>query len=120
MNIKLEKEIKDEDIVDALITALEGGSNYWYFLPDVDMVKSYPDKSLSEAIILNVLEDETIAVPVIDLDDEEDLLGYISKQNIMEGLELFISNGNQFDPAMDAEEADILFQYVVMKDIIFG
>jgi len=120
MIIKITMNIIDEEIVDTLVTALEGGSNYWYFLPDVDMVKIYPGKSLSEAIILTVLEDESIAVPVMDLEDEEELLGYITKQNIMDGLELFISNGNKFDPAMDAEDADTLFQYIVMKEIVFG
>ena len=40
-------KFSNENIVDALIGALEGGSNYWYFLPDVSMVKKIDNKSLN-------------------------------------------------------------------------
>ena len=120
MKIKLELKIEDENIIDILVAALEGGSNYWYFLPDLSMVKEYHRRAMSEKIIMTVLEDESISIPVTDLEDEEELLGYINKQNIMEGIVLFIQNGNKFDPIMDAGDADALFQYIVMKEIVFG
>ena len=36
--MKIEFEIKDEDIINVLIGALEGGSNYWYKLSDGETV----------------------------------------------------------------------------------
>lgn len=112
-------EFKDEAIVDALVGALEGGSNYWYFLPDLSMVKKYEDKCKSENIILSALAGETI--PVNDAEDETEFLGNISKENIERGLKLFIEDGRDFDPEeMDADDSDVLFQFIVMGEIVFG
>ena len=48
-------------------------------------------------------------------------LGNISKQNISRGIKLYIKSGRSFDVEnMDAIDMDILFQYVVMGDIVFG
>ena len=112
-------KFSNENIVDALIGALEGGSNYWYFLPDVSMVKKIDNKSLSECIVLSALSG--IEIPVYDVEAEDIFLGNISKQNIRRGIKLYIKNGRSFDVEnMDAINMDILFQYVVMGDIVFG
>ena len=50
----------------------------------------------------------------------DEILGYLCKDNIKLGLELFIENGHIFDPAMDANKADILFQYIVMGEVVYG
>lgn len=119
MEINVKMNILEEEIIDVLTTALEGGSNYWYYLPDLDMVKEHPGLVLTERIIRTVLEDKSISIPVLEVEEKE-LLGYLNKQNIMEGIELFIQNNYQFDSGMDADDADILFQYIVMKEIVFG
>ena len=118
--MKIEIEIKDEDIVDVLTTALEGGSNYWYYLPDVSMTEKIGFEKLcvSEKIIVAALKGEQI--PVHDLENEEDLLGYLSKENIERGIKLFLADGYSFDAAMDADEADVLFQFIVMGEIVFS
>ena len=43
-------KFNNENIADALIGALEGGSNYWYFLPDVSMVKKIDNKLLESVM----------------------------------------------------------------------
>ena len=70
-------KFSNENIVHALIGALEGGSNYWYFLPDVSMVKKIDNKSLSECIVLSALSG--IEIPVYDVEAEDIFLGNISK-----------------------------------------
>jgi len=113
-------EFEPQDIIDVLITALEGGSNYWYQFGDSNEgISKFTDKSLSECVGLSVLEKGAI-VPIYDYEDENELLGTISKENIERGLKLFIEDGRCFEPEMDAEDADIFFQFVVMGKIVFG
>ena len=117
--MKIEMEIKDEEIIDVLTTALEGGSNYWYYLPDLSMVEKIGFEKLcvTERIIVAALKGEQI--PIHDAENEEDLLGYLSKDTIENGIKLFLSDGRFFAPDMDADEADALFQYIVMGEIVF-
>lgn len=116
--MKIEIEIKDKDIVDALCTALEGGSNYWYW---VDKLPEHFDNTIStsENIINWVLYNQENQIEITDVETDE-ILGYLCKDNIKLGLELFIENGYIFDPAMDANDADILFQYIVMGEVVYG
>ena len=121
--MKLEIEIPDTQIVNIFITALEGGSNYWYNLPDIQMArKHYKDSGLagSEKVIKAVLEHNEV-IPVYDLEDEDSKLGEISQANIKRGIQLFLNDGDRaWDEGMDAGEADVFFQYVVMGEIVFG
>ncbi len=117
--MKIEIEIKDEDIIDALSTALEGGSNYWYWIENLDYVPENIDRSYVEYLINWILQDAEAKIKITDVETSEDL-GYLSNDNIKRGIDLFINNGYVFDPAMDAGDADILFQYIVMGEIIYG
>lgn len=117
-----------EAIGNVLITALEGGSNSWYNLHDLSMIKRDKSKSRVDDIIYNVLSDDTIKIPVSDIEEydedanEEDVevLGYLSKEAIENGLELFIKDGRAFTDDMDASEADVFFQFAVLGEIIYG
>ena len=111
-------EISNEDIVNVIVTALEGGSNYWYNLPDLSMVDRVKGKSQSENIALSALNGK--AIPVNDLEDEDEHLGDLSAENIERGIKLFIEDGREFDAGIDADEADVLFQFMVMGEIVFG
>jgi len=88
-------------------------------LPDSTMLRSYNDPlALSERIAMSALDGEEI--PVHDNENPEELIGHICKHNIEQGIKLFIENGNKFDPGMDADEADVLFQYIVMGEVVYG
>lgn len=113
--------VSDETVVDVLTTALEGGSNYWYYMPDLTMVREKKSgEYTSEVIIRSVLEDETVKVPVYDLENEKEILGYLSRENIQKGLDLYVSERGVFTDDLDGEESDIFFQYVVIGEITFG
>jgi len=112
--------IPDQVIIDSISTALEGGSNYWYYLPNLKMLK-YPDEdSLAANIFQTAMEG--IEIPVEDIETNE-LLGHIIKESIERGIQLYIDNGNRLptdDDPLDAEEADIFFQYIVLGEIVYG
>jgi len=45
----LNRKLTKEDIINLFVTALEGGSNYWYYMDLPDNIKSY-GQSISEAV----------------------------------------------------------------------
>ena len=53
--MKIEIEINDIDIINLLDGALEGGSNYWYFLPDLSMLKINKKESFGYNVFYNCL-----------------------------------------------------------------
>jgi hypothetical protein len=110
---------------DLLITALEGGSNYWYYLPDLSMTKKYREEgqATSERIFKAAMSGEII--PVHDAENEEEFLGNISKENFIKAETLMKENSpqhyaNAISENSDAETADVWFQYVVLGEITFG
>jgi len=119
----MEIDISNQVIEDILITALEGGSNSWYFLPDITMAtKHYKGTTLagSEKVIRAVLDHNEV-IPVHDAEEEEIKLGDLSQENIKRGIQLFFDREDlSFTADMDAGEADTFFQYVVMGELVFG
>ena len=117
--MKIEIEIPDQDIIDILTTALEGGSNYWYYLPDLSMLAD-SDEYLEDRIFNACVAGGSIPVHGIETDE---YLGEINLENIIRGIKLFIKIGTSehtLDPTMDANDADILFQYTVMGEVVYG
>ena len=116
--MKIEIEIPDQDIIDVLTTALEGGSNYWYWVEKLPEFFE-ENNSTSESVCKYVLASPENKIMISDVETDEEL-GYLCKNNIRTGISLFTSAGYQFDPAMDANDADILFQYIVMGEVVYG
>ena len=119
--------IPDQVIIDSISTALEGGSNYWYNLPDTSMVEKIEGKYFANRLFISAMNGAQIPVEDIDEFDEEtedfEAIGYISKENIERGIQLYIENGNRLptdDDPLDGEEADVFFQYIVLGDVVYG
>lgn len=112
--------VDDSLIKDLLIDALEGGSNYWYFLPEL------PKREKNEGVYDAILRvSSTGEIPVHDLEDEELKLGAITYQNMLDAFILIsqeqpIVFGDMLNENFDANDADVWFQYVVMKELVFG
>jgi hypothetical protein len=120
--MKVEIEFKDEDVKDALVTAIESGTSYWREFKGTKKLvpNKYEDKARSENLIAFVLEDGG-EITVIDAEDDDDeVLGVFNKANVLRGLKLFVESGHKFDAAMDAEDADVLFQLMIMGEVIYG
>jgi hypothetical protein len=125
-------EIPRQVIENVFVTALEGGSNYWYFLNKdaIDAIrKAVPkdvDPYLSTAISKAIL-DHGVEVPVSDVEDEESVLGVISLKTINERLTALANDKSYkwaFDAEMkeegDAESSDVWFQYMAMGQVDFS
>ena len=89
--MKIEIEIKDKDIVDALCTSLEGGSNYWYWIEELP---EHFDSTIStsENISNWVLANPENKIEITDVETNE-ILGYLCKNNILFSLlSVFVFN----------------------------
>lgn len=126
--MKVTFEFKDQDVEDILITAMERGSNYWYYLDIAGKVfERSSEKSLTENIITAVLEKGEefdiydIEESEYDIEEGGQVLGKLSRENIERGIALCLKEGmNPFQEDMDAGMADVFFQYVVMGEVVFA
>jgi len=138
MMITIEKEIPRDIIENVFITALEGGSNYWYWLTE-DTIKrvrkfvSKEDEPALSAAIFKAVVNSFVVVQVHDKesigeDDEvTELLGEINAYTMQERLQK-LANDPSYSYALDQElnetgdalTSDIVFQYLVMGECIFS
>lgn len=125
--MKIEITIPDEAIEDVFVTAIEGGSNYWYWIKSksVDMVREYePKGSFSVALYKSVMN-HGADIQVHDV-ESGDLLGTLSYDSIKDRIANLMESEhahrmfNMMKGDYDAEDADVVFQYMVMNEIVFG
>lgn len=115
--------MKKQMIENLLINALEGGSNYWYFLPDISMVKrNGTEFTLTEDIILSVYRGAKI--PVSDT-ETGNALGFLSTEGIIKAVKLMHDHhprhyADVLKEEDDATTADVFFQLSVMGEIEFA
>jgi hypothetical protein len=131
MKIKIEKEIPREVIENVFITALEGGSNYWYWLSDeaVSMVRKAVPKKEEQCLsvaIFKAVYDHGIEVPINDAENEDEELGVISMKTMGERLQKLSDSGDKWaleaelGEDMDASSSDVVFQYLTMGEVVYG
>lgn len=131
MEIKINQKISREVLEDIFVTALEGGSNYWYYLPDESIkairkaVPKSEDPYLSTAILKAIL-DHDVKVFVNDAEQEDELIGIISKSTMEARLQLLANSEQKWaldahiKDEGDAESADVIFQYLAMGEVVYG
>ena len=127
--ITIKKEMDYDSFENLIVTALEGGSNYWCMLDMHNSVgiKKYIDDPRPMAIrIADALyNDEKSSVPVLDAEDFEETLGTLTHESIRKALGNFPSDhqwalDNVLNGDYDANDADIVFQVLVMGDVVYG
>ena len=114
-----------------IITALEGGSNYWYQLYTDDYINQLPARtekrnSITERISYALYTDPQFKLPVYDVENPDDLLGTITQVSMFKAFE--IAKNKYPDPYnhiteqqdYDTSDADILFQLATMEKLVFG
>ena len=132
MEIKITQTISRETLENIFVTALEGGSNYWYFLSDEatklirDAVPKEKNPYLSTAMLEAIL-DHDVAVPINDAEDEDEIIGLISKTTLQNRLQLLANSKeckwaleNELNENGDADSSDVVFQYMAMGEAIYG
>lgn len=131
MEITIKTKISREILEDVFVTAIEGGSNYWYFLGDHAIAKirraipKSEDEFISTAILKAIL-DHDVKVEINDADNEDEIVGVITRGTMQPRLQLLADSELKWalDAHIkgegDAESADIVFQYLAMGEVIYG
>lgn len=136
MKITIEKEIPRDILDNVFVTALEGGSNYWYWITDETVAKvrkyvSRNDEAALSVAIFKAVMDHGVIVQIHDIeskdDEEPQLLGSLNHNNIQDRLQK-LTNDKIYSYALDQELnetgdatiSDIVFQYLVMGECIFS
>ena len=130
MTIEVKQKISQEVLEDIFVTAIEGGSNYWYFLSEeaVKMIREAVPKSedphLSTSILKAILKG--VNVPINDAENEDDVIGTISLDTMQERLQKLADSKNKtalirhIEEEGDADSADTIFQYLAFGEIVYG
>lgn len=108
--------LNQNEIDDIIITALEGGSNYWYLLHEEGSV---------DEVLRKIKAGEGVKVYDIEGDEDDEPLGILTKKSIRKGIKQCIEDGQNevWDvkkDEWDSDTADVLFQYFVMNEIVYG
>jgi len=129
--MKLEIELDREVLEDIFVTALEGGSNYWYFLSEdavkrIRQVVRKSDEPYLAVAILKAVLDHGVAIPINDAENEEDIVGWISIETMQQRLQDLYNSENRWaierhiNEEGDADSADVVFQYLAMGEAVYG
>ena len=128
--ITIKREMDYDSFENLIVTALEGGSNYWYMI-DLDnstgFIKKYADDLRPKSIrIADALyNNEESSVTILDTEDEEETLGVLTRQSVRKTLGDFPKDhqwalDNVLNGDYDANDADVVFQVLVMDDVVYG
>tara|TARA_R110000868_G_scaffold248752_3_gene505280 strand:- start:542 stop:940 length:399 start_codon:yes stop_codon:yes gene_type:complete len=127
LGIVARQEISYDLFEGILVTALEGGSNYWYMIdlndtgvPDT----KYPNEPNSVRVAKMIWYDK-INLRVLDIEDQEVLLGEVNLTTIKTAFERICSQYpetylNLIKEEYDADDADVFFQIATMGEVTFG
>lgn len=121
-------KITDQRREDMIVGALEGGSNYWYWIGEEAcriMDKACIDHKEPFAIRFWKTIQAGKTLPVHDIEDIDNKLGDISLQSIEEGERLMIVKYPKhyldiINEEDDAITADVWFQFCTLKNLIYG
>ena len=129
-------------LIDLFITALEGGSNHWYYIKhiprDVSYAMNHLGSSGSDAIANYLMDGGKIYfydIEEVDIhddsdalsveDDDKGYLGYVDIDNILEGITILKRDYDDIyerilDEQYDANDADVFLQLCVMGEVVYG
>jgi len=121
------QNIYDSILEDTFVTALEGGSNYWAYIKESTLRKIRKEGvPVSIYVLQAVLSGIDVDVYDVEGDDDEPI-GTISMSTMTDRLDKLMNNKgckrallNMMNEEYDAEDADIVFQYIVLGEIIYG
>lgn len=132
IKINITIDVSREVLESIFITAIEGGSNYWYYLgkESLEAINNVCPKvsgmALSERLF-SAVYDYGAKVPIYDIEDAEgEPLGILDKENFKDRLQECANSGNmwalqdEIDERGDATSSDVVFQYLVLNDCVYG
>lgn len=111
-----------------IVTALEGGSNYWYYLSDkaINIIEERTKNSEEPFSIRfwKALKKGAI-IPINDAEDPDTKIGSISMTSIIRGEQLMSNKSPRhfadiIQDNADSITADVWFQYACLGEVIYG
>ena len=120
INIRI--KVEDEDLDSILCGALEGGSNYW--CAGIKVVNN--DYKGAEFASEAVSKGAKLDVYLSDDYGQTNEAHRLTKAKLLKGCELYCSgdkntNGRRWDPCgMDAIDYDMIFQYALFGEVVYG
>jgi hypothetical protein len=132
LKINLEIDVPREILESIFITAIEGGSNYWYYIGDeaIKAVNSVCPKATGNSFserMFSAVYDYGVKVPIHDVEDMEgEPIGILDSEVFKERLEKCCNNGcmwalqQELDEQGDGTTSDVVFQYLALNDLVYG
>ena len=123
-------EISEQTISDQLCTALEGGSNYWYLLGNIDRTHFVKGDMLADNLARSLMTDKNYKLPIYDIESFEvdsgpELLGEVTYDSMAKAFNIMskdypIQLSNILSGNYDADDSDIWFQLATMGEVVYG
>lgn len=132
MTIDLKLDVSREVLESIFITAIEGGSNYWYYIGEeaVKAINSVCPRASGMAFserVFTAVYDYGVEVALHDIEDiNGEPIGVLSKDTFKERLERCANEGGmwalqqEIDEQGDATTSDAVFQYLALNDLVYG
>lgn len=121
--VTIKKELTETDIENIIVTAFEGGSNYWMGLDNSseDMQAKPKGEPYSTWITKLILEGKSVKLfDIEESDDDSDWV--ITLEKLIKGFELNYVNrphDNDLENG-DATTADCILQYALFGEIVYA
>lgn len=129
LNITFEVVVTEEDIDDIMVSALEGGINYW-----CDRASVNEDKRVADWGHEQIARGGELRIHVIGPFDKDDTEWYIlTKEKFLKGLEKYLKEPAYSDFLefadhklrldtcyADADVADAIIQYALFGEVVYG
>ncbi len=128
MKLQVKLNLEYETFEEIIVTALEGGSNYWYILGDIKgcpLSFEMTDKAPSQRIAYGLWHNKDAEVYIHDNEMDTELLGILTYDSVRERMQLATINHLSELESMirgdyDAWTADTLFQVLVMGEVVYS
>ena len=113
-NINVVVDVPDSFLADILVTAFEGGSNYWL---DSVSIKDKPDTPHK-----NLFNSEIISMGgTLYCDSEDNGRAVLTKESLLGAVEWYIGiNGLGVLDDHDAQDSDTILQYALFGEVVYG
>ena len=122
-SIKIEKKISLEDIENIIVTAIEGGINYWAGIDNSLSEWNEKPKNMPLSCYAVELLISHKSIKFYDIEETDDDTSWIlTLDKLLNGIKLNAEN-RPFDSDldnMDSNTADCIIQYALFDNIIYG
>lgn len=114
------QELTEEDITDIIITALEGGIGYWACLDNTgeEFENAPEDEAVSETVARILLNNGSVTL----IDEEDEYARYeLTLEKLLNGIEKYAQENGGIDmDYLDAIMADVIVQYAIFCEVVYG